>query len=962
MVTDGIINCTLFNAHSLMNKLSELHQLLDSNRYDCVLVTESWLNPDIPNGLLDPEHRYTVFRSDRTARRGGGVCIFVASKLRCHEIMLADTEKFDDAAAVDLMMLDIVAKQNKYRFMLIYRTRPARDVDNGCAAAEIAAATRLCDTLGRHQNRCGPTIILGDINCPGIDWSYGCQPSTIVERSLYNFCQSNGFTQCVPESTRGPNLLDVVCLNEPMLLSAITVQPPFSKSDHDSVDFTLVFKNDTTEDDVINAKRYLWTQGNYEAMAEYLNEVNWAEMFTVNFIPDDIWNAFCVQLDAAIDLFIPASEVQSRSRVNARQYPRHIRRLMARKLTVWRAYKMNRSNERLKERYQQITADCRNAVRRHDIYIENKVVSTGNIGVFYKHVNKRLSSRSSIATLVTPCGQMAHTDADKAEILNDYFSSVCSDDDGNHPAFAPVAAADDDINTVHFDAARILSAARRIKTKSATSSGPDGYPVMLVRNTIGVLAQPLAQMYNSFMSVGKMPTSWKSANVTPIFKKGPSSDPGNYRPISQTSVFGKLMERVIVADIIDYMFSKGFITKQQHGFLCHKSTSTNLLETMSDWTIAVENKQTQTVIYVDFSKAFDTVCHAKLITKLKGYGISGDLLNVITDFLTDRQQRTRVGQKLSSSKFLRSSIVQGSCLGPALFLIFINDLAKIFDAIVTPKLYADDIKIYSTIESDVDNNRLQLNIDRLAQWAKTWQLKISIKKCQSMHVSRNRFARAALNATFHIDADQLPSVELVRDLGVEFDSDLKFSTHINHIVRKASTRCYLLRRCFTSRDTATLVRAFKVYVLPIVEYCSVVWSPHLVRDIELMESVQRRFTKRLPGLWNVQYSQRLRKVGLERLDVRRVRLDLIMTYKILFGLVRVDSIQFFTPSHNTITRGHKYKLYAPAVTTDLRKYFFSNRVVHIWNDLPIDTDFGSLKRFNYSIASLDLTKYCIDLR
>ena len=213
----------------------------------------------------------------------------------------------------------------------------------------------------------------------------------------------------------------------------------------------------------------------------------------------------------------------------------------------------------------------------------------------------------------------------------------------------------------------------------------------------------------------------------------------------------------------------------------------------------------------------------------------------------------------------------------------------------------------------------------------------------------------------NINTEPLPSTDLASDLGVEVDSDLKFSTHINHIARKASTRCYLLRRCFTSRDTATLVRAFAVYVRPIVEYCSVVWSPHLIKDIELLESVQRRFTKRLPGLWNVEYTQRLKAVGLERLDVRRVRFDLIMAYKIIFGLVRVDSSQFFTPSHNTATRGHSYKLYAPAVATDLRKYFFANRVVSVWNDLPTNTDFGSLSRFKNYISKLDLTKYCIEL-
>jgi len=633
---------------------------------------------------------------------------------------------------------------------------------------------------------------------------------------------------------------------------------------------------------------------------------------------------------------------------------------MARKLTVWRAYKTNRSDPKLKERYKQLTADCKNAVRKHEIYKERKVIESNNLGAFYNHVNKRLTSRSSVGTLLTPDGVAAETDVDKAELLNDYFSSVCTTDDGNQPEFATLAS-DDGISHVSFDAARLIAATRRIKTKCATSSGPDGYPVMLLRNTIGVLAQPLAQMYTSFMSVGKLPTSWKSAIVTPIYKKGPSSDPGNYRPVSQTSVFCKLMERVIVSDVTAYMSENGFITKEQHGFLRAKSTETNLLETLSDWTVAIDNKQTQTVVYVDFSKAFDTVSHAKLLIKLKGYGISGDLLNIITDFLAGRSQRTRVGQHLSSSKYLSSSIVQGSCLGPLLFLIFINDIAKIFDTTVTPKLYADDLKIYTSIESNVDNNRLQQNVDRLTQWAKTWQLTISIKKCQTMHISRKR-DKILWTTTFNIESSPLPNCDIVRDLGVEVDSNLSFSQHISHIVSKALSRSYLLSRSFTSRDTSTLVKAFKIYVRPIVEYCSTVWSPHLAKDIDLLESVQRRFTKHLPGLRKTSYPERLKRTGLERLDVRRLRYDLIMTYKILFGIIRVDSAQFLSLSHNTNNRGHEYKLYTNVVATDARNCFFSNRVVPVWNDMPDSVDYSSLAKYKKSIRNIDLTKYCKHLQ
>jgi hypothetical protein len=230
-----------------------------------------------------------------------------------------------------------------------------------------------------------------------------------------------------------------------------------------------------------------------------------------------------------------------------------------------------------------------------------------------------------------------------------------------------------------------------------------------------------------------------------------------------------------------------------------------------------------------------------------------------------------------------------------------------------------------------------------------------------MHISRKR-DKILWTTAFNIDSSLLPNCDIVRDLGVEVDSGLNFSMHINHIVSKALTRSYLLSRSFTSRDTATLVKAFKVYVRPIVEYCSVVWSPHHAKDINLLESVQRRFTKHLPGLRNTSYPERLKRTGLERLDVRRLRYDLMMTYKILFGIIRVDSTQFFTLSHNTSNRGHDYKLYTNAVATDARKFFFCNRVVPVWNDMPDSVDYSSLGKYKKSICDIDLTKYCKNLK
>ena len=137
------------------------------------------------------------------------------------------------------------------------------------------------------------------------------------------------------------------------------------------------------------------------------------------------------------------------------------------------------------------------------------------------------------------------------------------------------------------------------------------------------------------------------------------------------------------------------ISHQQHGFLRRRSTTTNLLESLNDWTLTLEGKDGVTVAYIDFAKAFDSVSHQKLCHKLLGYGISGDTLTWIENFLSERTQCTRVNGSLSSCRQLLSGVIQGSCLGPILFVLYINDIVKLFDEQCTCKLYADDLKLYT---------------------------------------------------------------------------------------------------------------------------------------------------------------------------------------------------------------------------------------------------------------------------
>jgi hypothetical protein len=154
-----------------------------------------------------------------------------------------------------------------------------------------------------------------------------------------------------------------------------------------------------------------------------------------------------------------------------------------------------------------------------------------------------------------------------------------------------------------------------------------------------------------------------------------------------------------------------------------------------------------------------------------------------------------------------------------------------------------------------------------------------------------------------------------------------------------------------------LVRAFTTYVRPVLEYNSVIWSPYNKGDVECIEKVQRRFTKRLPGLKNLTYCQRLESLSLPSLELRRLHFDLAMCYKIVFGLVKLSFDDFFAFSPVSVTRGHKYKLYVKH-SFGIRKHFYAERVVAPWNSMSIEVvDFCSLSRFKRSIKLIDFSRF-----
>ena len=448
------------------------------------------------------------------------------------------------------------------------------------------------------------------------------------------------------------------------------------------------------------------------------------------------------------------------------------------------------------------------------------------------------------------------------------------------------------------------------------------------------------------MESSEVPADWKMANVTPIFKKGSKSKAENYRPVSLTSIPCKVMESIIRDEIIDHLTTNSLIKSSQHGFMKNKSCTSNLLEFMEIITQMVDDGDCADIIYLDFSKAFDKVPKLRLLKKMRAHCIEGRVLDWIAEWLTGRKQRTVLNGSFSDWCEVMSGVPQGSVLGPLAFVIFIDDLDDVATMISVLKKFADDTKLGHRVMSDQDRQTLQNCLDNLIDWASTWCMEFNVKKCKVIHTGRrnNKFV-------YTMNGTPLDSVEQERDIGVVIHQNLKPTAQCVEAARRAGAVLTQISRAFIYRDRITFLKLYTQFVRCHLEFSIPVWSPWSINDIGILEKVQIRAVKLITGLVGKTYEEKLKELGIQSLEDRRKRFDLIQTYKILNQIDDVDSSLWFKMVGHDFkrqTRNTSYhkNLIPNRSRTDLRKNFFSNRVVNAWNNLPTDIkEAPSLTRF-----------------
>jgi len=355
----------------------------------------------------------------------------------------------------------------------------------------------------------------------------------------------------------------------------------------------------------------------------------------------------------------------------------------------------------------------------------------------------------------------------------------------------------------------------------------------------------------------------------------------------------------------------------------------NLLVFLEEVTYSLDEGNPVDVIYLDFAKAFDKVPYRRLFSKLRSHGIGGNVADWIEVWLTNRKQKVGLNKNYSDWSSVSSGVPQGSVLGPLLFLIYINDL----DEGIISKLgkFADDTKVARGVSNDNEVDILREDLGKIWQWSVDWQMLFNLDKCTVMHLgSKNP------ECEYKMGNNILKKSKQERDLGVIMDSSGKSTEQCIMAVKKANAVLGMIKRNINFKSKDVIVKLYKALVRPKLEYCIQAWCPYLKKDIDILERVQKRATKMIEGYKNMCYEDRLSNTGLMKLEKRRARGDLIQAFKMIKGIDKVDYRHFFEiadteRSHKT--RGHNLKIIKVGCKKDIRKHFFSQRVINAWNGL-----------------------------
>ena len=907
-----------WNVRSIRNKLDTLADLAVD--YNILCLTETHLDDNICTNDLLLDYFSEPYRKDRNFA-GGGILVYCSESLFCQRRVDLESDEFET--------IWIEIKLGNLNILLCALYRPPNSCDLFWNYLEYA--------IDKAYETTHNLVITGDINV-----------NLLANRSrhpLYDIINQFNLVNTIKEPTRightSNTLLDPIFISQSLTFSnSFVIDIDRQISDHNAcVSYIYVTLN-------LNAcyKRDVWLykKGDYAKFNNLIADFDWESVFSNCHSIDEACDIFTAEYISMAKTCIPTRTVTIRPS-DKPWMTSELRKEIKLRDKLHNKYKKNKcsTNSEIFKRQRNKVNNMKKYARLSFYENINGVIDklyTGDPKSYWKFIN-RITKQSGTTSVVPPLldnirNTVVSDDQGKANLLNEYFCSISKVDDSGieTPYFEPrTASTFNALQITHLEVSDILK-----NLKLGKASGCDLISHQMLKYTSDTVSKPLCTLFNLSLQSKVFPSLWKKAIVIPLFKKGDRHEISNYRPVSLISCIGKVFERIVFKHMYNFLIDNNLFYNLQSGFLPTHTTVYQLIEMYEDICDALEKRKHVCLVFCDISKAFDRVWHRGLIKKLECYGFQGAFLDWLTNYLSNRNQNVLINNNKSNIGEIKAGVPQGSVLGPLLFLLYINDIADGLESIA--RLFADDTSLsYSSANLQNIEDTINRDLTKLNDWSKTWLTIFNPNKTELLFISTTSNSD---NISFSFDGIHLNPVDSHRHLGVTLTNDAKWSAHITAIYQSCMKKVNVMRKFKYILNKNTLLRIYKCFILPVLEYACELWDGCSDQDKHRLESIQLEAARIACGL-PVYCKKELvyNESNLELLQKRRERRKLILFYKMHNNLTPPFFQSLLPPlvgdiSHYPLRNSNNYTL--PNHRLSLSDRSFVPSTVKLWNSLERD--------------------------